>query len=352
MLLTRLIKRQLVVFAVLAIAALGFTSVVYAQLPQRLGIGYDTVTIDFTDASGLYTSAIVTYRGVKVGKVTDLELRNEGAVATVTLTDKWKIPKSAVAELHSTSAIGEQYIDLVPTSAQGPYLEAGDRIAETQSRPMPQIAPVLDKLNGLLESVPTADTESLLKEVNSGLGGAGNDVGGLVDASNELLATAQEQIGATRELIEAADPVLATQQQVAGNVLNYSEALSSFIGEVADKRSDLTRLLTVGPGALTRTSTTVDALSEPLPQFLAGLSTNAEVLNVYVDNLDQVFSVYPALAAGAQSLLYPHIKDGAAGLDLRVAANDPPPCIKGYVPTAQRRSPTSPSGQSPVSTAS
>jgi ABC-type transporter Mla subunit MlaD len=124
MMLTPLIRRQLRVFVVLTIACVGLTTVVYARVPQQMGIGVYDVSADFRDASGLYPRAMVTYRGVKVGTVSALELDGDGARATLQLKSGTDIPADAVAELHSTSAIGEQYIDLVPGKATS-YLEDG-----------------------------------------------------------------------------------------------------------------------------------------------------------------------------------------------------------------------------------
>src|SRR5690606_664262 len=54
MLLTPLIKRQLRIFAVLAVVALGMAFFNYARVPAMLGIGVYDVSVEFADASGLY----------------------------------------------------------------------------------------------------------------------------------------------------------------------------------------------------------------------------------------------------------------------------------------------------------
>ena len=79
MILTTLIKRQLRIFAVLTLVALFFAVVVYARVPALLGVGVYEVRAEYADASGLYPKAIVTYRGVQVGEVADLEVGDGGA---------------------------------------------------------------------------------------------------------------------------------------------------------------------------------------------------------------------------------------------------------------------------------
>jgi phospholipid/cholesterol/gamma-HCH transport system substrate-binding protein len=340
MMLTPLIRRQLVIFTVLAVGALLFTAVQYARVPRALGIGTSHVQVDFTDASGLYPSAIVTYRGVKIGEVSALDLKPQHAVATLEIDSDAKVPKDAIAELHSTSAIGEQYIDLVPADGHGPYLADGDTIGVAQSRAMPQISPVLDKLNGLLSSVPAESTRTLLSRTNTALSGSGDDVGDLVDSTGALVTEARAQLDATTGLIETLKPVLETQQDLSAHTVGYAAALAGLTGEVADDDGALRGLLAHAPSALARTDVLATRLRPALPDLLGDLATNAQVGNTYLPNIEQGLATYPALVSRLQSVLNPRAAYGDAKLDLRAAFNDPPPCIAGYLSPAQRRSPS------------
>ena len=55
----------------------------------------------------------MTYRGITIGKVTDVEPTEKGAEATMSIDTQYKIPLDASANVHSVSAVGEQYLDLV-----------------------------------------------------------------------------------------------------------------------------------------------------------------------------------------------------------------------------------------------
>ena len=111
--LTRLIRIQLVLFTVLTLVALIMLGWYYLRLPSVAGIGQYTLTADLPSSGGLYRTANVTYRGITIGKVTDVEPTERGAKATMSISDHFKIPVDAVANVHSVSAIGEQYLDLV-----------------------------------------------------------------------------------------------------------------------------------------------------------------------------------------------------------------------------------------------
>lgn len=343
MLLTPLIKRQLRIFAVLASVALGLAFFNYAKVPSMVGIGVYDVTVDFADASGLYPKATVTYRGVGVGIVSDLEVRDNGAIATLRIDNDADIPAGSRAELHSTSAIGEQYVDLVPPAdakGKGPFLAHDAEIPRERAIEMPQITPVLDSVNRLLESVPKAETRRVLAQVDDGLGGSGPELNELVESSGKLLTEAQSQIEATTSLIAALEPVLGTQQDLGAETRAYSESLDEVTAALArDDSADLRALLKSAPGGLDAATATVKDLQPTLPMLLANLTTNAQVLNTYLPQIRQTLVVYPATVARVQSAVNPRAEQGDVQLDLRAAINDPPTCLTGYLPPKERRSP-------------
>lgn len=80
-------------------------------------------------AAGLYRNANVTYRGTEVGRVQDVSLTGDGVRAVLALHSTIVIPADLQAEVHSQSAVGEQFIALVPHTDQGPYLADGAVIA-------------------------------------------------------------------------------------------------------------------------------------------------------------------------------------------------------------------------------
>ena len=341
MLLTALIKRQLRIFLVIALVALGLTFFLYARVQTMVGVGVFDATVDFEDASGLYPTALVTYRGVEVGKVARLEVSDDGARATLRIDSDADVPADARAELHSTSAIGEQYVDLVAADGEGPFLTDGSEIARERAVAMPQITPVLDSVNRLLASVPRDQTSRVLNEVGEGLGGAGPDLGKVIDSSSRLVTEAQAHLDATTSLVAALQPVLATQRELGPTTRHYAVSLESLTGALAaDDSAALRALLRNGPGGLDALTRTVTGLQPTLPMLLDNLTTSAQVLNTYLSGLRQLLVVYPATIANLQGMANPHASSGDAQYDLREAFGPPPSCASGYLPRNQRRSPS------------
>lgn len=341
MALTTLIKRQLWVFAALTFAALSLTAFRYVNAPALVGIGVYDVTVEFGDASGLYPQAQVTYRGVEVGEVTDLDVSPDGAVATLRLDSDVPVPADAVAELHSTSAIGEQYVDLLAEGGDAPFLAEGDAIPRSRAVEMPQITPALESLNRLMESVPRNQTRRVLTQLGHGFGRADRDLAGLIDSSDKFLTEAHANVDATTSYIAALKPVLRTQQHLAPSTRAYAAALSRLTGTLAAEHSaDVRALLEAGPGGLDQLTRLATDLQPTLPMLAANLTTNADVLNTYLPHLRQTLVVYPATADRLQSAVNPRADMGDVQLDLRITFGDPPSCQSGYLPVDQRRSPS------------
>ena len=134
--LNRRILFQLAIFAVIAVGAVALMGLHFLKLPAKMfGVGRYTVSIQLPETGGLYGTGNVTYRGVEVGRVQSVHLTDTGVEAQLSLKSGIDIPSDLNAEVHSQSAIGEQYVELTPTSdASTPTLRDGSRIARSLAR--------------------------------------------------------------------------------------------------------------------------------------------------------------------------------------------------------------------------
>ena len=79
--LTRFVRNQLIIFTIASIVGVAVMVFTYMQVPTLLGIGRINVTLQLPATGGLYRFSNVTYRGVQVGKVTEVKLTETGAEA-------------------------------------------------------------------------------------------------------------------------------------------------------------------------------------------------------------------------------------------------------------------------------
>src|ERR1700749_3090152 len=167
--LTRFIRNQLIVFAALTLAALVALGWYYLRIPSQLGVGQYRLVAELPASGGLYRTSNVTYRGIQIGRVTKVEPTAHGVRATLSIDSRYKIPVDASANVHSASAIGEQYLDLVSTGTPGKFLAPGQTI--TKGTVPSEIGPALDAANRGLSVLPKPKIASLLDETAQAGGG-------------------------------------------------------------------------------------------------------------------------------------------------------------------------------------
>src|SRR5437764_7740447 len=137
--LTRKVVIQVIVFVVVGVLAVAYTAMRYAGIGSSiLTPGYN-VRLELNNSGGIFTNSEVTYRGVTVGKVTGMRLTHDGLEVDMHIDSSApRIPADLRAAVADRSAVGEQYVDLMPNTDSGPYLAADSVIpASRTSTPLP-----------------------------------------------------------------------------------------------------------------------------------------------------------------------------------------------------------------------
>jgi phospholipid/cholesterol/gamma-HCH transport system substrate-binding protein len=338
--LTRFVRIQLAIFAIVGTLAVIAMVLFYIQAPTLLGIGRMTVNLELPATGGLYRFSNVTYRGVQVGKVTAVALTSNGAKATLSLGTSPKIPANLEAKVLSVSAVGEQYVDLQPRTDSAPYLHNGSVIAMRDTTIPQAVGPMLDQVSALVKSLPKNKISQLLDESFQAFNGAGYDFGSLADASSRIAADANAVSDHTRALVEDSQPLLDAQAQTTGSIRTWARSLAGISDVLTNDDSKVRNILETGPGALDEASRLFQQIKPTLPVLLANLTTIGQIGVTYHASLEQVLVLLPASAAYEQTANGINWPDGLARGDFALTIDDPPICTVGFLPPSQWRSPS------------
>ena len=224
---TRLIRIQLIVFVVLTVIALVVLGWYYLRVPRLMGVGQYTLYAELPRSGGLYPTANVTYRGITIGRVTDVEPTERGVRATMSIDSRYKIPENASANVHSVSAVGEQYVDLVSTGNVNQYLRDGQTIA-TGTVPS-EIGPALDAANRGLAALPADKIDGLLTEASQAVGGLGPALQRLVDSTTAIASDFRDNLAPVNDIIAHSAPILDSQVN-SGDAIGAWSANLNVIG--------------------------------------------------------------------------------------------------------------------------
>lgn len=337
--LTRLVRIQLTIFAIASVVGTAAMFFEYMQVPTLLGIGRLTVKLELPDTGGLYRFSNVTYRGVQIGKVTAVGPTAHGAEATLSLDTSPKIPADVHAAVRSMSAVGEQYVDLVPRSESAPYLHDGSVIAARDTSIPQPVGPMLDRLSGLVKSIPKDKLGQLLDETFTAFNGAGYDLESMLDASSKLSHDANGTAEHTRALVDDGVPFLDAQAQTTDKTRQWAHNLAGVTDQLVTDDAQFRKLLHAGPGFAQEVSRLLTQVKPTLPVLLANLTTIGQIGVTYHPALEQLLVLLPPSVAAYGSYGVTNNPTGLAvgGFTLTIA--DPPACTVGFLPPSQWRSP-------------
>lgn len=340
MIMSRFVRVQLAIFAVLTVVGVSVMGLYYIRLPALVGIGQQTVTVQLPAAGGLYRFANVTYRGTTIGQVSQVRLTPSGVEADLSIDSGEKLPADLDAQVKSVSAIGEQYVDLLPRHGGGPYLADGAVIPQSRASVPTQIGPILDQANALLASIPAGKFKTVVDESFTAFSGSGPDLQRLLDNTRLFLQAAQDNIGPTKTLLDQLGPLLDTQVVTSDAIRAWTSNLATFTDQLRRSDPELRSLLVRGQPFAQQATGLFQDLRPTLPILLANFTSVGQVAVTYNAALEQVLVIYPPLTAALISAILPSAGTGNAFLDFQLNINQPPPCTTGFIPADQRRLPT------------
>lgn len=337
--LTRFVRIQLAIFTIVSIVGVVIMAFTYIQLPTLLGIGRHEVKLELPSSGGLYRFSNVTYRGIEVGKVTDIRVTPTGAEATMSIATSPKIPADLEAEVRSVSAVGEQYVDLRPRTDSGPYLENGSVITiDNVIIPAP-VGPVLDRVSRLVDTFPKDRLGDLLDETYQAFNGAGYDFGSLVESGSTISRDLNGISEETTKLAEDSRPLLEGQAATSDSIRTWARSLAGFTGQLQASDPQFRDVLQRFPSFETEVSGLLNQLKPTLPVLLANLGVVSEILMTYNASLEQLLVLLPPYIAQQQSYTITSDSTGAPRGDFAATVSDPPACTVGFLPPSSWRSP-------------
>lgn len=336
----RLAKIQLSIFAVITVITLSVMAIFYLRLPATFGIGTYGVSADFVAGGGLYKNANVTYRGVAVGRVESVGLNPNGVTAHMRLNSGTAIPSNVTATVRSVSAIGEQYIDLVPPeNPSSTKLRNGFRIQRQNTRIGQDVADLLRQAETLLGSLGDTRLRELLHEAFIATNGAGPELARLIESARLLVDEANANYSQVSQLIDQAGPFLQAQIRAGGDIKSLADGLARFTWQLRAADPRLRDTLADAPDAIDEANTAFSGIRPSFPALAASLANLGRVGVIYHKSIEQLLVVFPALFAAIITSAGGVPQDEGAKLDFKIDLHDPPPCMTGFLPPPLVRSP-------------
>ncbi|MGC4987972.1 MCE family protein [Nocardia salmonicida] len=338
--LTKFVHVQLAIFAVLTVIGLVAMGGIYVQVPAMFGIGRYGVTVQLAATGGLYPTANVSYRGTNVGKVEAVRLTAAGVEADLSIDSDYKVPSDSIAWVRSVSAIGEQYVDLVPeANSTSGNLHDGSVIPVQRTKLPQDVGSLLDQTDKLLSTVADTRLRQVIDEAFKAFNGAGPDLQRFIDSAALLVQQAETDVEPTKKLLDQIGPLLDTQIQSDANIRSWTTDLATLTDQLREHDPTLRNLLNNSPSAMQKVTEQFQSLRPTLPLLASNLVSLGQVGVTYHAGIEQLLVVFPPLIAALKTVIRGPTKYGVM-VDFMTVVHDPPACTTGFLPADQWREPS------------
>lgn len=204
------------------------------------------VTVELAGSGGLYEGSVVSYRGNRVGKVTDLDVTATGVRATAAIDQGTRIPVDTEAVVSNLSAVGEQRLDFRPRVDHGPWL-ADASVVRRQDTGLPlSTAEFFTHAEQLTRRIDVDDVETVTRELGTAFGDPDLDLRRLYEQSDRTLGTFEQLTPATVELLERGQVPLQTLSDNGDQLIGFSRDVRALTAELRRAEPDTAALLDDG----------------------------------------------------------------------------------------------------------
>ena len=329
-------RLRIAAFLVLSAVGIVYITASYLGFVDRvLGRGL-TVHATLPTSGGLYEGSEVTYRGVKIGKISRMDATPDGVTLDLALEEGTELPKDAPMYVHNLSAVGEQYLDFEPADDAPPYAEDGDTShGNAESLPVDE-GDLLVELNAFVDSVDKKNLQTVVRELGTMFHDTGEPLQGLLDNGSTFIDEASAHTAETRALLDDGLTVLQTQQGQSENIRSFSRDLALITQSLKESDTDLRTTLTDTPATAREVDTLLTQLEPTLPVLLGNATSVSQVVLSHIAGVEQLLVVFPhVISSGFTGTP----GDGYGHVNLQLD-NSVQPCTQGYQPPSQWRPPS------------
>ena len=330
---TRGVKFRIALFLVLSAVGIVYVTASYLGFVDRVLSRGVSVHATLPTSGGLFEGSEVTYRGVKIGKVSAMHATRDGVTLDLALRDGTRLPMDSPMYVHNLSAVGEQYLDFEPPDDKGPYAANGDTLkGSAKSLPVDE-ADLLVELNQFVSSVDKKNLQSVVRELGTMFHDTGGPLERLIDDGGAFVHQASAHEDETISLLDNGLTVLRTQRNQGENIRSFSRDLRLITDSLRRSDGDLRTVLQGTPGTAREVTALLDELEPTLPVLLGNAVSINQVVVSHLAGVEQLLVTYPRTISSGFTGTPP---DGYGRVNLQFS-NKVQPCTKGYMPRSQWR---------------
>jgi phospholipid/cholesterol/gamma-HCH transport system substrate-binding protein len=229
---------KLLVFAAVTVVLTGLL----AQTLGSWGPGGTTYKAHFTDVTGLLVGDDVRIAGVRVGRVSAIDLAADGsagiaAEVAFTVDDQVPLATTVRAKIRYRNLVGQRYLALVAAPGGSRRLRPGEVIPLGQTTPALDLTVVFNGFRPLFVGLTPEDVNRFAYEIIRVLQGEGGTVVSLLRHTASLTGTLADRDAAIGRVVQNLGAVLTTLAERDATLDETIVRLRQFVSGLAADRT-------------------------------------------------------------------------------------------------------------------
>ncbi|WP_054816080.1 MlaD family protein [Nocardia arizonensis] len=259
------------------------------------------VTVELASSGGLAANNDVTFRGTRVGRVSEVRPSDTGVVAVADIRTSAKIPVGGIVAVGRLSAAGEQYLDFRPDSDTGPYLADGAVIQRSQTAAPVAIQSLLTNLSGLIGGLNPQRLTVIVDELDKALAGGPDRLRNMIAGISRAMAGLDGLLPQTRQLIENLSVIAETTSHAQPDLTTLTTGAGALFQQLTAADQEVRRFLDLGPGQLATLGGVIEDTKDPITDLVTNFSAITRAAKLRA----------PAIAA-----LFPSLREGVGAVSI------------------------------------
>lgn len=234
-----------------------FTAIIIIVFGQIRFDRTTAYTAEFSSASGLRPGQFVRAGGVEVGKVSKLQLMDDGRRVLVTLNVDKTLPlyQSTTATIRYQDLIGNRYVNLERGTGEGAdrVLPAGGFIPMSRTQPALDLDALIGGFKPLFKALDPEKVNNIASSLVTVFQGQGGTINDILDQTAQLTSALADRDQAIGQVITNLNTVLATtvkHQKEFDQTVNNFEILITGLKNRADPLAAATADISNATGTL------------------------------------------------------------------------------------------------------
>mgnify|MGYP003375180789 CR=1 FL=1 len=243
------------IFVVLGFFMIALTTAVFGNLDLNSKDG-KTVYFHLNDATGIRAGTPIMYKGLKVGEVSDVSMKNNAIISKVLIYHEYEIPDNVRFNVKQSGFVGQKFVELEidPTIQSKAPLQNNYEYDGRQSSA--NLDAVMIKLNNVAGEMTT-----LLKAFNEVI---------TTDTSKNAL---QDSIANLKDITDSVKNIVATNDKNIQEVIDNAKNMTDMIEKIISKNENN---INASIENITEISKTLKAFTESVDKLMANNQGNID----------------------------------------------------------------------------